>query len=319
VAAETAESLFAAVTAAPALRVGGAEVVVGGVDGLCGLAVGAALAAADAALAGAEAGGGLAVENHGESLADPAGARAWREQLAAALGEGRTRIAEFAVLDRAGCLIHLECPLRVQLRPGGDYEVAARWLALAGRSRLLPQVDLAALDLALRAIAADGRPRAVHVAWPSLAAAGFVADVCSRLAAAPLAARRLSIEWADDARLADRPARGQVQGQALGDIAARWRGMGVRVGVEHAGADPQQLARLVELGIDYVKVDARHLRGAATDGAVRAYAHSLVALIHGLGLSALAEGINDADDLAALWALGFDGATGPAVAAAAAP
>jgi EAL domain-containing protein (putative c-di-GMP-specific phosphodiesterase class I) len=36
-------------------------------------------------------------------------------------------------------------------------------------------------------------------------------------------------------------------------------------------------------------------------------------LIQGLGLTALAEGIDDERDLAALWALGFDGATGPAV------
>ena len=39
----------------------------------------------------------------------------------------------------------------------------------------------------------------------------------------------------------------------------------------------------------------------------------VVALIHGLGLKALAEGVDDPVDLAALWSLGFDGATGPAV------
>jgi EAL domain-containing protein (putative c-di-GMP-specific phosphodiesterase class I) len=51
----------------------------------------------------------------------------------------------------------------------------------------------------------------------------------------------------------------------------------------------------------------------AVDEAVRGYASSLVALVHGLGLKALAEGIDDPDDLAALWLLGFDGATGRAV------
>ena len=39
------------------------------------------------------------------------------------------------------------------------------------------------------------------------------------------------------------------------------RGAGVRLGVQHAGAQPQQLPRLQGVGIDYVKVDARHLRG----------------------------------------------------------
>ena len=41
----------------------------------------------------------------------------------------------------------------------------------------------------------------------------------------------------------------------------------------------------------------------------------LVTLIHGLGWTALAEGVDDGRDLAALWALGFDGATGRAVVA----
>jgi EAL domain-containing protein (putative c-di-GMP-specific phosphodiesterase class I) len=46
---------------------------------------------------------------------------------------------------------------------------------------------------------------------------------------------------------------------------------------------------------------------------VHGYAQSLVALIHGLGLVALAEGIDDERDLDTLWALGFDGLSGRAV------
>jgi EAL domain-containing protein (putative c-di-GMP-specific phosphodiesterase class I)/GGDEF domain-containing protein len=304
-AAETAESLHAALTAAPVLHAGGAQLVLGGVDGLRHLNEGVALAAADVALAQAEAGTGLAIVQQGEALAGAGGAGAWREQIETALAEGRARIAGFPAIGREGQLIHLECPLRVQLSPGGDYQDAARWLALARRSRLMPQVDLAALDLALQAIAADQQPRAVHVAQASLVAPGFVAEVTARLAAAPQSAARLSIEWGDDARPADR--------SALAAAAARWRILGVRLGVEHAGAEAQRLTGLHDIGIDYVKVDARHLRGAATDAAMRAYALGLVALIHGLGLAALAEGVADADDLAAMWDLGFDGATGPAV------
>jgi EAL domain-containing protein (putative c-di-GMP-specific phosphodiesterase class I) len=74
------------------------------------------------------------------------------------------------------------------------------------------------------------------------------------------------------------------------------------------------LPPLKEIGVDYVKVDARHLHGLADDEAVRGYAQSLIALIHGLGLRAIAEGIEESRDLLAVWALGFDGATGSAVA-----
>jgi EAL domain-containing protein (putative c-di-GMP-specific phosphodiesterase class I) len=87
----------------------------------------------------------------------------------------------------------------------------------------------------------------------------------------------------------------------------------VRLGVEHAGASAQSLTQWQATPIDYVKIDARHLQGAADDDAVRGYAQGLAALVQGLGLKALAEGISDARDLHTLWTLGFDGATGSAV------
>ncbi len=308
VAQETAESLLAALNAGPAMRVGGADVVVGGVDGVRDTNSSTVLAVADAALARAESEeAGMAIEMLGEADSEAAGSRVWREQIAAALAEGRTQLSDFSVLDAHGELIHLQCPLRVQLREGGAYQAADHWLALARRSRLLPQVDLAALELALAAIAQDGLPRAVHASLVSLESPAFVADVAARLRAAPEGARRLSIECAEGTWPAVKA--------PLSAAALAWCPLGVRLGVEHAGATPQQLPGLRDAGIAYVKVDARHLRGVSGNEAVYGYAQSLVALIHGLGLTALAGGIDDERDLDTLWGLGFDGATGPAVQA----
>ena len=319
VAEETAQALALALNASPLARSGSARYAVGGVDGLRGQGSGAALAAADAALAEAEVADAPVVEEAQRRALDSSGARAWRSQIASALEQGRTRLAEFPVIDAQGRLIHLECPLRVQFgtpNSGFDgsedteaaYRPARDWLALAQRSRLMPRVDLAALDLALAAIAADGVPRGVHVSQASLAEPGFVDIVAQRLGQASVAARALSIEWVESARPADTA--------VLRAASASWRALGVKLGVEHAGASPQALTQWHATRIDYVKVDARHLQGVATDEAVRGYAASLVALVHGLGLQALAEGIEDADDLATLWLLGFDGATGQAVALA---
>ena len=308
IAHETAESLRGALDAAPGARQAGAEFVLGGCDGLRGLGAGAALAAADAALAVAEQEEGIAVASPPD-VAGGGGARAWREQIADALAQGRVRLAEFPVVDASGRLIHLECPLRVQLEPGGEFQVARRWLALAARSRLLPEVDLAALDLALAAIAADGRPRCVHVALRSFGDPEFGAAVQARLDARADAAARLSIEWEPSAR--------HGAAAALRAAATGWRQRGVTLGVEHAGAAPKALAGLKELRVSYVKVDAQHLRALADDEAVRDYAAGLATLIRGLGMRAIAEGVDQPRDLAALWALGFDGATGSAVKLAA--
>ena len=106
-------------------------------------------------MARAESSGECVVEDLPELGAT--GARAWREMIAAALDESRVRLAAFPVVDAQGALIHLECPLRVQIEPGGDFHVARRWLAMAARNRLMPLVDLTAVNLALTAIADDGQ------------------------------------------------------------------------------------------------------------------------------------------------------------------
>jgi diguanylate cyclase (GGDEF)-like protein len=315
VAGETAESLSAAIGASPITRAAAARFCVGGVDALRGQSAGAALAAADAALAQAEASERPVVVTADDRGVDIAGARAWRARMEAALDAGRTRLAELPVVDRDGHLIHLECPLRVRLAAAesapsealqDDYRPAREWLAQAMRARLMPRVDLVALDLALEAIASDGIPRCVHVAQASLAEPGFMRTVDQRLAAAPMAAQRLAIEWVESLQ----PGAASL----LREAAAAWRARGVRIGAEHAGASPQSLTQWQSVAIDYVKIDARHLQGAADNEAVRGYAGSLAALVHGLGLQALAEGIGDRRDLQALWALGFDGAAGAAVA-----
>jgi EAL domain-containing protein (putative c-di-GMP-specific phosphodiesterase class I) len=302
VARETAESLRETLRAMPAARLGGAEFLVGGCDGLRGIGVGDALAAVDAALARAEQEEGIAVIDLPDAAAG--GARAWREQIADALAQGRVQLGAYPVVDAQGGLIHLECPLRVQLLPDGEFQVARRWLALATRSRLLHETDLAAARLALAAIDADGQPRAVHVAPRSFLQAGFAPELMACLEARPAAAARLAVEWS-----------GRVPPEAwelLRTAVAAWRRLGVSVGIEHAGASPRDLNEAESLGIDYVKVDAQHLRGLADDEAVRDYVQGLVTLIHDLGKKAIAQGVDEPRDVPVLWKTGFDGATGAA-------
>ncbi len=340
VALETALSLHAALAALPAMRTAGAHAVVGGVDGLHEVSSSAALAAADAALAQAEvranrdsqadeaadaspppnqprqlqANGtdlplepSVVVVQQGDQPAVVGGSRVWREQISVALSEGRAELAEFKVVDSAGRVLRLECPLRVQLSASGEYQAAARWLALAQRSRLMPRVDLMAVDLALQAIQRDGLARAVHASLQSLETPGYVEEVSELLQAAPQAAGRLSIEIVEGLRPTARA--------PLARAAAAWRRFGTRVAVEHMGASPQQLLELQTAGTAYVKVSAQHLRGAAKEPAVRGYARSLVTMIHGLGQQAVAEGIDDAAEINTLWEMGFDAATGPAFSA----
>lgn len=306
---ETALTLMRALRAAPAGAVGGGEFAIGGVEGQLSASAGDALAAADEALAEAEAAGAHSVEvrpvaRPGEPL--PVGERAWRLSIEHALAEGLTTLAEYPVRDASGQLLYLECPLRVQLEVGGPFQTAARWLAMASRARLMPRVDLAAIALALVAIARDGQPRGVHVSSASLSSPGFVGDVQRRLEAAPAAAARLSLEVGEGPSVERTLPR-------IREAAAAWRRHGVRLGLAHAGAPMQSLPRLAGAGIRHLKIGGRFVRGAGIDPAVREFAAALVRLAHGLDWQVLASGVDDPADLEALWVLGFDAATGPAV------
>ena len=299
---ECADSLMAATQAAPARL----RCVIGAVDHLGGVSLGSALALLDMATADAETAGAARIELRSArqgSLPDAADV-ATRKSIVEALRQGRARLGEFPVLDRHGHLLHLECPMRLQLVPGGTFEPAENWLAVASRYRLMTQIDLAGLELALAACAADGQGRCIHVAAESLATAGFVSAVRSRLEASPDAAARLWIEIAEVSfeRLPPR----------LRNAGTVWRRCGARVGIEHAGAALRSLVRLGDLDLDYVKVDAGFVHGLAHDDTQRERALGLVAFVHEFGARVIAEGVDDEDDLQALWPLGFDGATGQA-------
>jgi EAL domain-containing protein (putative c-di-GMP-specific phosphodiesterase class I) len=176
---------------------------------------------------------------------------------------------------------------------------------LATRSRLTTALDLRATSLALQSIERDGVARCVNLAAASLLATEFVAAISAQLQSKPQAAKLL---WVDipESLAAAHPS-------VIQEVSRHWRTLGARIGLEHAGAALPGMARLYELGVDYVRIDARYLAGISGEADVRRHAEGLLTLLHGMGLGVYAEGVIRADDLQVLWALGFDGATGPAV------
>jgi EAL domain-containing protein (putative c-di-GMP-specific phosphodiesterase class I)/GGDEF domain-containing protein len=264
------------------------------------------LARADLALARAEGRGAFAAEvdaRAGDDGVSLAGEQEWHRQLQEAIAGRRARLAEFVVVDRSGTVQHLESPLRLQLGAGGAFEAAARWLPLALRSRLLPAIDLLAVRLALTAIGADGRDRAINLSLASLADGAFMAQLRQLLVDAPRGSRGLWLE------VDERAALGQVE--LLRAFAAFVRPLGVRLGLEHAGHLLHRAPRLYELGLDYVKLDAALVRGAGSDEAVRRFVTGCTALLRALPVAVCAEGVDDAGDAAALFACGVDAVTGP--------
>lgn len=266
------------------------------------------LARADAGLAHAEARGafGWHLQVQQASLASLSGGEAaWKRALDEALASRRVRLGRFPLRDAQGMLVHLECPLRLQLTDAGPFEPAAAWLPLALRTQATQAVDLCAVGQALHEIESDGLPRGVNLAAASLHGAGFAARLRERLAAAGAAARALWLDVPEGAAW--------QHPELVRDLARQLKGTGARLGLEHAGEHLARIDRLYEMGLDFIKIDARFTRGVAVQPEQARFVRSTVMLAHGLGLQVYAEGVALADDLAVLWDCGIDGATGPAV------
>ena len=291
-----------------------AAAVVGAIELRQAMTAAQALVAVDFALAQHAAGEGAAAPAVDPALdlllpqdAMPQDVAIWQRRIARALVRRRVSLGAFPVRTADGRQLHLDCPLRLQLRSDGPLEPAARWLQLAQRSRLCAAVDEHAVSLALEAIQVDGLARCVNLAAQSLSSADFIEAMTQRLAAAPQAACRLWIDLPESLALA--------QPELVREVAGRWRPLGVMLGLEHAGEALARMPQLISLGLDCVRIDSRFVNNISGPGAsdARRYLQGLVALVQAVGLQVTAEGVRSAADLEQLWALGFDAATGPAL------
>ncbi|MFG6415319.1 EAL domain-containing protein [Roseateles sp. DC23W] len=311
VAAETAQALADALRAGLPAFGAGVQVALGAVELPRERSSSVWLGEADAALARAEheaqvSGSSSVVQvvatagpgrEQGEGL--------WRAQLQQAVAQRRGRLVEFAVRDRGGRLLHLECPLQLQL--DADVLPAAAWLPLAVRARMTASIDLLAVSLALQAIAADGQARCINIAPASLVDATFLPQLRDLAANLPQAARGLLLDLAESAA-AEHFDRLQELGRQL-------RPLGVKLGLEHAGAGLAQVERLYQAGLDYVKLDASVLLGVAGEAGRVAFVRGMVIMLRSLALKVYGEGVVDEMDAQALWDCELDGLTGPWVTA----
>jgi diguanylate cyclase (GGDEF)-like protein len=284
-----------------------AQAVIGAAHWQRGAEMTQILASADSALARAESKGSFCVElsevTRGKS--EVLGEDQWRQRLSSTLAERRVQLGSFPLIDHQGYLVHNECPMRLQLTPGGEFESAALWLPMALRCGLIAQLDELAVVTALGEIAKDGVERGVNLSPSSLLDSQFVPRLHARLQEAPEAARHLWLEVAETAA---------VDNFAMvRELCKQLKAFGVRVGLEHAGERLTRIEFLFEAGLDYVKLDASVVHGVASDSARRAFVTGTVTMLHSLGLAVYAEGVHDLDDLQALWPCGLNGVTGPAV------
>ncbi len=271
-----------------------------------GQGIGTLLSRLDAALANAEGQSGLAwcrAENNGELCASSNAD--WKKLLDEALQAERLRLIEFPVADGSGKLLHLECPLRLQAREGGDWLNAGSFMPMASRLSMTSELDLSTVHLALNKIAAGNPEIAVNLSGESV----FNPDFRQRLHTILSSHRELATRlWLEVSEV------GAFQHfDAFQAFCNALRPLGCRLGIEHFGRQFSEIGRLHDIGLDYLKVDGSFIRAIDKQPGNQAFLKGLCSIAHNIGLTVIAEGVQSNEELAALPELGFDGATGPAV------
>jgi diguanylate cyclase (GGDEF)-like protein len=210
----------------------------------------------------------------------------------------------------------------VAVRPGADefVEALVRWrhpergllapdafIPLAEETALIHPLTEWVIDEAARQCAhwrLDGLAVqvAVNVSPRSLAHPGLVETVVAALARHQLPAVAFHIEVTESAIIA-RP-------DVACDVLSRLRALGVSISIDDFGAGYTSLAHLKSMPVGVLKIDRMFIRDLLTDRPDQAIVAAVIALGHRLGMTVVAEGVEDGPTLAALARMGCDVAQG---------
>ncbi len=89
-------------------------------------------------------------------------------------------------------------------------------------------------------------------------------------------------------------------------LATALRARRMRFALEHFGIGPTPLKMLDTLPMDFIKIDGSLMQGLTDDAAQRERVRDIATAASGRGIAAIAERIEDANTMAALWDLGVD-------------
>jgi len=145
-------------------------------------------------------------------------------------------------------------------------------------------------------------PVAVNVSTRCLLDPQFPETVASCLLAAGVPGELLRIEITENTLMAD-PER-------TADSLRRIRALGVKAAIDDFGTGYSSMVYLKLLPVDEIKIDRSFVHDLDTDLRNRVLVESAIELGHNLGLTVIAEGVEDGASLDTLHDLGCDGAQG---------
>jgi EAL domain-containing protein (putative c-di-GMP-specific phosphodiesterase class I) len=191
-----------------------------------------------------------------------------------------------------------ECLMRVQ-RPDGSLLPAQDVVPVAERLGLVRLLDHRVLELVVNELIAAPTLRAsLNVSPPSTTDPDWWNGLDAHLRARPGVAERLTVEITETSAILDiDDTRGFL---------TRIKDLGCRVAIDDFGAGYTSFRNLRKLGVDIVKIDGAFVQNIQRSSDDRAFVQTLIDLARRLGLSIVAEWVQDEESAAMLAGWGCD-------------
>jgi EAL domain-containing protein (putative c-di-GMP-specific phosphodiesterase class I)/GGDEF domain-containing protein len=230
----------------------------------------------------------------------------WRALLTEAVEGNQFSLAYYPVVHGGdGKTLHQEGVIRLKAGDPQAVLSAGDFMPMAAKLNLTAPIDLGVVRLAIKHLGEASGSIAVNLSAETIGDFAFRNQLTQLLKAYPEICRRLLFEV---------PEYGVFrQFEAFRDLAHTLKALGCRIGIEYFGQRFAESDKLASLGLDYIKVHPSYVSGIATNQGNQEFLKGLCRMAHGLGIEVIALGVESSDDLTLLAALGFDGATGPAI------
>jgi EAL domain-containing protein (putative c-di-GMP-specific phosphodiesterase class I) len=228
----------------------------------------------------------------------------WREAISKAIDSKELRAEFHPLIGRNGEPLHQEAKIRLKLN--GEWQTAGYFLPWSRRLELLSSVDTAMvshLSEAPEPIAAS--PVVIHISIDSMMNEETSTRILGLLANRAAPAQKFRLELPESAL--------DIGDLRLSSFIRRAQQQGSKVGISGTGHNLERIARIHQLGLDYIKTDPVYAQRLESDRATQQYLQRLTGLAHSIGLQVYLAGVTTERCVQAAWEAGFDGVTGPGI------
>ncbi len=229
----------------------------------------------------------------------------WKTQLSDALTNKRIKLEHYPVITTEGTLIHNESPVRLQLEENGKWLCAGEFINWATQLNLIKTIDELVLETAIVLLAEGASPMCLNVSASAMCDRKYTQKAVKLIKQHLQHPNLLSFEVSEIAAFDHL--------NEFKQFCNKLKAVGCHVGVEHVGLRISRLGELHDIGLDYIKFDASIVRGINTNETNKTLLRGLCMVAHSIGVQAIAEGVNNDDEIESLKEVGIDGLTGPGV------